>query len=201
VSGGWCDFYQSEPEIDRTLASVERQVAIARALDVRQLRLFYGWLPAEKATAAALDRIVTNLTELSARYPDMLFAFENHDGASLCPSICRQILAAVDRQNIRMNFDPVNFERAGVDSAHALNELAPFIAHVHLKGLQDGEYCEFGEGTLNLVPVIRRLLETGYRGGFTDEYEGRFDRTLRLYRSLRRARAVIAELTSESTRS
>ena len=41
----------------------------------------------------------------------MLFNFENHDGASLHPEVCREILQRVDRPNIRMNFDPINFER------------------------------------------------------------------------------------------
>jgi hypothetical protein len=39
VSGGWCDFFDRQPELVATLRSVERQVDIARALDAPMLRL------------------------------------------------------------------------------------------------------------------------------------------------------------------
>jgi sugar phosphate isomerase/epimerase len=197
VSGGWCDFYEQPPRIEETFQSVDRQVAIGQALGVARLRLFFGWLKKEAYGREALAVIARNLQRLSDRHPGVDFAFENHDGASLCPATCREILETVGRPNIRMNFDPVNFERAGVSAMDALGELAHLVVHVHLKGLDGGEYCEFGAGTLDLVPVLKALLARGYRGGFTVEYEGRFDRTLRLYRSLARARTVIAKLTAE----
>jgi hypothetical protein len=46
----------------------------------------------------------------------------------------------------------------------------------------------------DLTPVLRVLIAGGYRGGLTVEYEGPFDRTLRLYESVRRARLAIDEL-------
>jgi len=193
VSGGWCDFYQGEPRIEETFRSVDRQVSVARALHVDRIRLFYGRLKREDYSHESLAVISRNLCRLSARYPDMLFVFENHDGASLCPAVCREILEAVGRSNVQMNFDPVNFERVGVNSLEALRELQPLIAHVHLKGLDAGEYCEFGRGTLDLVLVLRALVAGGYRGGFTIEYEGTLDRTLHLYDGLQRARAVLKQ--------
>ena len=60
-----------------------------------------------------------NLSRLSMRHPGVRFVFENHDGASLDPVVCREILDRVARPNIRMNFDPINFAKAGVDPAAA----------------------------------------------------------------------------------
>jgi sugar phosphate isomerase/epimerase len=194
VSGGWCDFFHRPPAIDDTWASIERQVGIARRLHVATLRLFFGRLARDAYGPAALDTIGANLQQLSARYPDMLFVFENHDGASLDPAICLAVLARADRPNIRMNFDPINFERVGVAGAGALAAVGPFVAHMHLKGLERGEYCEFGTGDVDLTPVLRTLIAQGYGGQFTVEYEGRFDGTLRLYQSMQRARAVIEAL-------
>ena len=196
VSGGWCDFFHREPDLDRTWTSIERQVGIARRLEVPTLRLFFGRLAAAAYDAAHVDTIARSLRTLAARYPDMLFVFENHDGASLVPAICREVLARVDRPNIRMNFDPINFEKAGVRAAAALDEVRPFVAHVHLKGLEGGEYCEFGEGDVELTPVLASLVGGGYRGQFTVEYEGSFDGTLRLYRSVLRAREVVDSVKS-----
>jgi sugar phosphate isomerase/epimerase len=191
VSGGWCDFYHGAPAIEQTFASVARQVAIARSLGVDQLRLFFGRLKLAEYSATSFETITANLLRLSDAHPEMRFMFENHDGASLDPAICRDVLARVGRPNIQMNLDPINFEKAGVDSGYALDLVRPAVGHVHLKGLEHGEYCEFGLGDVDLVPVIRSLLDGGYDGSFTVEYEGRFDGTLRLYESVKRARLLL----------
>lgn len=193
VSGGWCDFFHRAPEIEETFASVSRQVAIGAELGVSTLRLFFGRLRLEDYSPAKADIVCANLSRLSDRHPGFVFVFENHDGASLDPGICRQILDRVARPNIRMNFDPINFAKAGVDPAAALEIVRPVVSHVHLKGLERGEYCEFGVGDVDLGPVLHSLLASGYPGRFTVEYEGRFDGTLRLYRSVRRARALLGD--------
>lgn len=193
VSGGWCDFFHRAPQIDETFTSVARQVAIGAELGVSMLRLFFGRLSYEDFSPAKADMLSANLSRLSDAHPGMLFVFENHDGASLHPRICRDVLDRVARPNIRMNFDPINFAKAGVDPAGALDVVRPVVAHVHLKGLDRGEYCEFGEGDVDLGPVIESLLAGGYTGAFTVEYEGRFDGTLRLYRSVQRARSALGD--------
>jgi sugar phosphate isomerase/epimerase len=195
VSGGWCDFFHEPPHIAGTFESVARQVDMAQRLGARVLRLFFGRLPRASYSPALEERITDNLRRLSDRHETTTFVFENHDGASLVPEICRAVLQRVDRRNIRMNFDPVNFARAGVDPETARAAVQPFVAHVHLKGLDRGEYCEFGSGDLDLTPVLQRLVQRGYAGDFTVEYEGRFDGTLRLFRSVERARAVAASLS------
>lgn len=198
VSGGWCDFFDRPPRVEETFDSVERQVAIARELGVEQLRLFFGRLKYEEYSPERHETVCRNLSRLSDRYPEMAFMFENHDGASLHPAVCRRVFEGVNRPNIRMNFDPVNFERAGVAAANALSELAPFVGHVHLKGLDGGEFCEFGAGDVDVTPVLERLADQGYTGGFSVEYEGPFDGTLRLYGSVQRARAVVGQLFEQN---
>jgi sugar phosphate isomerase/epimerase len=198
VSGGWCDFFDAEPQIERTFTSVGRQVALAREFGVDQMRLFFGRLPIERCGPAALATIVGNIQQLADRYADVHFHFENHDGASSRPEVCRRVIEGVDRPNVRLTFDPINFEHAGVSSAAALPEIAPFVGHVHLKGYAEGRFCEFGEGTVDLTPVLRDLIASGYQGAFTVEYEGAGDRTLRLYQSVQRATATIAALLAGS---
>jgi sugar phosphate isomerase/epimerase len=78
----------------------------------------------------------------------------------------------------------------------ALRRLQPLVGHVHLKGYDGEHFCEFGEGTVDLAPLLESLVRGGYRGAFTVEYEGAGDRTLRLYTSVQRARSVIARLTA-----
>lgn len=194
VSGGWCDFFDREPKIRVTFGSVARQVEMARAFGIATLRLFFGRLAYERYSANARATIVRNIRHVADKYPDILFVFENHDGASSYPSVCRQVLEGVDRPNVRLNFDPINFEHRGASSLEAAWELQPLIAHVHLKGYERGQFCEFGVGDVDLTPVLRVLIKGGYRGGLTVEYEGPFDRTLRLYESVRRARLTVEGL-------
>jgi sugar phosphate isomerase/epimerase len=195
ASGGWCDFFHEAPGADRTFESVSRQVELARGLGARTLRLFFGRLPRASYDQVAARVIADNLRRLSDRHPDTLLVFENHDGASLVPEICSDVFTTVDRPNIRMNFDPINFARAGVDPAAALAVVRPLVAHVHLKGLDRGEFCEFGTGDVNLEPILSELAQHGYHGDFTVEYEGPFDGTLRLYQSVVRARTAVASLS------
>jgi len=194
VSGGWCDFFLTAPRIDETFRSVDRQVEVAKRLGASTLRLFFGRLAADAWSTDALATSSRNISKLADRHPDILFVFENHDGASLDPRVCRDVLARVDRPTIRMNFDPVNFARIGIDPADALTIVEPWIGHIHLKGLEGGEFCEFGVGDVDLTPVLRRLLEGGYPGRFSVEYEGPNDGTLRLYQSVLRARDVLQKL-------
>lgn len=201
LSGGWCDFFDSPPEIETTFRSVERQVGIAATLGVETLRLFFGRLKYDDYSARHRDVVCDNLRRLSDRHPGMRFVFENHDGASLSPQICVDVLQRVARPNIRMNFDPINFERAGVNSLEAAEIVRPFVGHVHLKGLEGGEFCEFGVGDVDLRPALLALVSGGYAGRFTVEYEGRADRTLRLLESVRRARKTLAELGIENSAS
>src|SRR5207247_10528895 len=132
-----------------------------------------------------------NLSCLAAQLPSVSVMLENHDGVSLRPDVCRDILPRVDRPNIRMNFDPINFERVGVNALAALEIVRPFVGHVHLKGLEDGKYCEFGAGDVDLGPVLRSLIEQGYEGGFSVEHEAADDATLRPYESVSPARSSV----------
>jgi sugar phosphate isomerase/epimerase len=191
VSGGWCDFFDAEPAIRTTRESVERQIALAHQFGVDRLRLFFGRLPIDAFDAHALVIVARNLRRMADAHPEMQFVLENHDGASSRPDICRRILEAVARSNVRLNFDPINFEHAGVGSMDALREVQPLVGHVHLKGLDRGRFCEFGAGDVDLEPILRALIAGGYRGAFTVEYEGAADRTLHLSLGLQNARHLL----------
>jgi sugar phosphate isomerase/epimerase len=195
ASGGWCDFFDEEPEIQRTFESVERQVALTREFGVDRLRLFFGRMPIERWSPAKRTAAVEHIRHVGTRYPDITFVFENHDGASSNPDVCGAILEDVGLPNVRLTFDAINFEHRGVKTMDALRRLQRLVGHVHLKGYDGEQFCEFGEGTVDLQPALQALIAGGYRGAFTVEYEGAGDRTLRLYTSVQRARAVIARLT------
>ena len=196
ASGGWCDFFDAGAAAETTQQSVERQVELARAFGVDRLRLFFGRLPLEQYTPRSLAICASNIQRVADRHPDLLFVFENHDGASSQPSVCRTVLDTVARPNARLAFDPINFEHRGVRATDALDVVLPVVGHVHLKGYAGGAFCGFGEGDVDLRPALMALLSGGYRGAFTVEYEGGGDRTLRLYQSVRCAQQTFASLVT-----
>jgi len=198
VSGGWCDFFEEGEGAEGTFASVQRQVELARAFGVSRLRLFFGRLPVADYTDARGDVCAGHLREIADRYSDIEFVIENHDGASSRPEVCRSVLDNVGRQNVRLAFDPINFEHRGVRALDAVRVVAPLVGHVHLKGYAGGEFCGFGEGDVDLIPVLRALVSRGYTGGFTVEYEGKGDRTVRLFESVGRAQLALAQLKVEN---
>jgi len=196
ASGGWCDFFDEQPDIQRTFDSVDRQAALTREFGVDRLRLFFGRMPLDRWSSATRAAAVANIRRIAMQHPDITFVFENHDGASSNPDVCGAILEGVNLPNVRLTFDPINFEHRGVKAMEALGRLLPLVGHVHLKGYDGEHFCEFGEGTVDLHPALDTLIAGGYRGAFTVEYEGAGDRTLRLYTSVQRARDVIGRLTS-----
>jgi sugar phosphate isomerase/epimerase len=197
VSGGWCDFFDGGERARETLASVDRQVALAQLFGAARMRLFFGRLPIAQYSSHMETVCAEHLQRVADRHPAVAFAIENHDGASSRPDWCRAILERVARPNVALTFDPINFEHRGIDSLGAAMLVAPFVAHVHLKGYAQGAFCGFGEGDVDLTPVLRHLIASGYGGGFTVEYEGAGDRTVRLFESVARARAAVATLAAD----
>jgi sugar phosphate isomerase/epimerase len=198
VSGGWCDFFHDGAAADETARSVDRQIALTRRFGADRLRLFFGRLPVADYTEAAGAICARNLQRVADRHPDVVLIVENHDGVSSRPDVCRRLITAVDRANVRLTFDPINFEHRGVRSLDAATIVAPLVAHVHLKGYADGEFCGFGEGDVDLMPALRTIVSAGYTGAFTVEYEGRGDRTIRLYESVARAHTALAAMVASS---
>ena len=127
VSGGWCDFFHQAPQIDDTFKSVARQVAI------------HGrWAPIDCGCSSASSRarniLPTRSLSSSTTFAGCLgttricCSCSRIMTARRCdPGVCREIAETVSRPNIRVNFDPINFERAGVRSLDAFGALQPYI--------------------------------------------------------------------------
>lgn len=91
----------------------------------------------------------------------------------------QRFLGEVKRENLSVNFDPANMILYGNDDPiEALPLLASHIDGVHCKDGrwptekgQLGQETPLGEGDVNLVLWLQKLLQTGYRGPLTIERE------------------------------
>ena len=172
VGGGWCDFFYSGQKIEETFNSIKNQINIAEILDCKSIRLFFGRKKYSAIDQKELDNVVKNVKYIAKKYPGIDFYFENHDGASLVPKFCLDVMKEINRPNVKLNFDPINFEKAGIDSDMAYDLLKNYISHVHLKGLLSGAYCSYGYGDVTLDYIITDLIDSNYNNIFTIEYEG-----------------------------
>src|SRR6056297_911982 len=91
-----------------------------------------------------------------------------------------QFLAATDRSNLHVNFDPANMILYGTgEPIPALRQLGPHIRSVHCKDAtwsdQPGKTwgCEvpLGEGAVDMAAYLKTLDEIGYTGPLTIERE------------------------------
>ena len=109
-------------------------------------------------------------------------------------------LQAVDRPNLRVNFDPANMILYGAgDPLAAMDLLGPYISSVHCKDARyqrqpDQPWYEdapLGQGDVDMEAFLRRLHALGYTGALTIEREyspdqaGDLEAALSLLRDLR----------------
>ncbi len=89
-------------------------------------------------------------------------------------------IAAVDRANLKINFDPANMVLYGSgDPIEALRQLGPHVRSVHCKdaaasdqpGVTWGQEVPLGEGDVGMEAYLKTLAEIGYTGPLTIERE------------------------------
>lgn len=66
------------------------------------------------------------------------------------------------------------FGTQGYDAARAIEELGPYVFHVHLKDVKAAgahETCRYGEGVVPIEGCVRALKQIGYQGAISVEHE------------------------------
>lgn len=166
----------------RALDGLSRSIEIAGLLGARAVRVLAGEEVAEAEWDAALERLAGALTSLAeeAEGRDILLLVENHmdtmaRSAARTAAICR----AVAHPSVKILFDPANLETMGDDGfGEGFEHQAGLIAHVHVKdaAVLDGRRVSVvpGTGEDPWPDLLRRLVEAGYAGDVSVEYERRW---------------------------
>jgi hydroxypyruvate isomerase len=79
-----------------------------------------------------------------------------------------EVLAAVSRPNVGLQFDLYHSQIMGGDLTHRLRQYGPLIRHVQIAGAPLRNEPDRGE--VNLLPVMRELAKAGYDGWISAEY-------------------------------
>ncbi|MCY3719336.1 MAG: sugar phosphate isomerase/epimerase [Anaerolineaceae bacterium] len=183
-----------ESEREAELASLKHGVDLATQLGAPLLRVFSGdLLPGytfEQGFSRVVDSLATGAEYAAGR--QITLVLENHGKVAGRSEQVRAIIEAVDSAALRCNLDTGNFLLVGENPVEASAALADFVALVHLKDLDlasreqtdhvhaglDGQRYTgviVGEGLVDFSAIVEILVQQGYGGWLSLEYEGGAD--------------------------
>ncbi len=136
-----------------------RRLEFAKAIGARIVNTIAG--PA--SNLAGFRANIPPLAERAAAL-GLTIALENHGDLLDRGRQIREFIQGLGMPSLRVNYDTGNawyYAKGGIDPATDLDEVAPLVAHVHLKApqVEDGlmRWVALGEGVLDLPAVCRVL--------------------------------------------
>jgi sugar phosphate isomerase/epimerase len=124
------------------------------------------------------DEVLRRMERLTATAADLgvVLLHENCQGwASISATHTRRMLERIDSPHLRLVFDIGNGLAYGYDAVAFLDEVLPWVEHVHVKDGHrspiggDPVYCWPGKGTAGVAACIERLERHGYTGWYSIE--------------------------------
>lgn len=81
------------------------------------------------------------------------------------PVSCKKIFKGTNGR-IGLLYDAGNFYKCGFPFKEIFEEFSKYIVYIHLKDMQKDSYewCYPGEGDLNVVPFLKHLIRTDFKG-------------------------------------
>lgn len=204
-------FHPDAAERARELDDLRHGVDVANQLGVGLVRVFSGNYREGYTLEDGMGWIIDGLSagaEYAQRH-GVTLALENHGLMAGRSDQVRAIIERVNSPALRANLDTGNFLLVGQNPTEAAEELAPYVALVHLKDFRKARPDETvhvykgldgvgytgtvtGEGGVDLPRIVAILRAAGYAGWLSLEYEGSADPiTIGVPRSLEAARRLI----------
>ena len=167
----------AEP-LEMEMERLKRVSEIARQLGTSNIRLF-SFYPVAGAKAGAMQESIDRLGALSeiAAAEDVLLLMENEkDIVGESPEDCLELLQGVDSPRLRFIWDPANFVQCGVaDQVERYwDDLGAYVGYIHVKdallpdeafeGEGRSKVTVAGEGDGQITLLLKKLLESGYKG-------------------------------------
>lgn len=204
-------FHPDAVERAKELDELKHGVDVANQLGVNLMRVFSGNFREGYTLEDGMGWIIEGLAagaEYAHRH-GVTLALENHGLMAGRSDQVKAIIERVGSPALRANLDTGNFLLVGQNPTDAAQELASYVALVHLKDFRKARPDETihvykgldgvgytgtvtGEGGVDLPKIIAILNTAGYTGWLSLEYEGSADPiTIGVPRSLDAARKLI----------
>ena len=107
----------------------------------------------------------------------IVLALETHPGLTVNGHAARALMADLDHPHVRINYDTGNIVFYNdLDPARDVEEIAPFVAQVHLKDKatrqqRAWDFVPIGQGVVDFPRVFKVLQATGFAGPYSMELE------------------------------
>lgn len=166
--------------------AIANKALAARGMKVASLAGGFGETPAEferccRVAQAVGTRILGGMSGMVANHRAEMFrlleqydccmAIENHPEKT--PAEVLAQIGGDTSGRLGTCVDTGIWANQGYDPLRAVDELRPHILYVHLKDVRVAthESCRYGRGDVPLERIVRKLVDTGYTGGFSVEHE------------------------------
>ncbi|MFW6437665.1 MAG: sugar phosphate isomerase/epimerase family protein [Armatimonadota bacterium] len=157
-------------------ASIAAYVGGFDALAECDIPIFFTSASGEENFDTAMD-LLRDLADQAADR-DLVISLETHPPYCENAEKMLRTMDAVDRPNLRVNFDTANifYYNEGLDSADELERVIDYVASVHLKdtdgGFKSGNFPVLGRGVVRFERIFATLENAGFDGPLTLELEG-----------------------------
>lgn len=181
---------------NQNLANIRTTAGLARRLGLKLVTFHAGFVPQEESDPG-FAKMVDRLRQTADVFAAEQITLGLETGQETAPALIH-LLKAVDRRNVRVNFDPANMILYGKGNPiEALQLLMPHIAQVHIKDATAttvpgtwGEEVAAGTGHVDWRAFFSTLNQGGYTGDFVIEREAGNQRVA----DIRTARELIEKI-------
>ena len=201
------------------VARIKSEVDIAAALGVKFMRYDAGWRPIPETTLENFEKDLPLVADCcrevaayAARY-GITCSVENHGYHFQDCERVRRLVKMVDLPNYRTTLDVGNFLCADGDPVSSVRTNIDIASFIHFKDFfrrtagnppigegwsrsRAGHYLRatvIGHGSVELVPIVKIIKESGYDGYVSVEFEGKEDCLWACKVSLDNAKKLFAE--------
>lgn len=173
-----CTFDSLDPdERSRQVAAAVRHAELAAALGAPLIRIFPDKIQQGATRNEARDNIAACLRAVAHSAPEgVRIGLETH-GDFARAQAAGEIMRLADHPNVVLIWDVANSLAAGDSIAEAAGEVAPHLAHVHLRDARAVEGHEHwlpvlaGRGAVSFADAVNALRGLHYQGFISFEWE------------------------------
>lgn len=160
-----------EANLDHVRANVE----LARDLGSPLVRVFGGKLTEGIERHAAIQQAAQTLRSFgdAAQDAGVALVLETHDSFSTGSQVA-ELLEVANHPAVFSLWDLHHPYRQGEPLEKTYQLLKPTLRHVHVKDGVEGGYRLMGEGDIPLGPMLKLIVQGGYSGAISVEWEKRW---------------------------
>ncbi len=169
VLGTSCSFHNAE-KYESAIGDGRASIDIAERIGMQFIRVFGDFI----TDTGTVGRVTEGLSSLCGYAKNVSVLLETHGDFSTVESLAPIVSAMQGTPNFGLIWDIEHTHKIYGRDWHKFYSFAlPYIRHVHIKDYSDAEkaLCAIGRGDVPIKEITDRLLDDGYTGCFSLEWE------------------------------